>query len=502
MISENSITDISHLFVGDTEGFYGYKSGPQLVSFFNSYFGYSDVYRQGFPSRWAYAYDKIVDLIKKNRINAFLDIILGKPFLMRDLGITEVAAAEKSVAILERFNHSLNADQYVITQKGAHYYLTEKNTDLVLIGSGGFANVYRQKSTGLIIKKLKDDFLTDSGIRSRFKREFTITKSLQGLHGIIEVYAYNADECSYTMEPAEQTLEQYVRENDLSNAVKVNCIRQILHIMTQVHKQNVIHRDLSPNNVFIISGMLKLADFGLGKDLKVFTSHQTIHTNGVGQYYYCAPEQFMMLKNADKRSDVYSLGRVINFIMTKDPRDSHHIYRNVTEKATSTDIMCRFGDAAQLSVFFEKSVAYHAQTENVEKVKEKIRQEIYDTDVESYIYDMSGETLSKKLLTESLGFSNALIAFMKTNEQNAQHIIQCINQTFRDICRGSFEANDPFATFASTVLRENFSFVVKEVAANILRYIAWDVGRFSAQYMIKDIVNAGIDPLLEEIIDS
>lgn len=37
----------------------------------------------------------------------------------------------------------------------------KENDDLELIGSGGFANVYKQKSTGLIIKKLKDDYLTE-----------------------------------------------------------------------------------------------------------------------------------------------------------------------------------------------------------------------------------------------------------------------------------------------------------------------------------------------------
>ena len=117
------------------------------------------------------------------------------------------------------------------------------------------------------------------------------------------------------MEPAETTLERYVLDNQLNDQTKLNCIRQILHIMSEVHKRDVIHRDISPNNVFIISGMLKIADFGLGKDLQVFTSHQTLHTNSVGQYYYCAPEQFMMLKDGDKRSDVYSLGRLINFTM-------------------------------------------------------------------------------------------------------------------------------------------------------------------------------------------
>lgn len=91
-------------------------------------------------------------------------------------------------------------DQCKITRKDSKHHLVRENDDLILIGSGGFANVYRQKSTGLIVKKLKDDFLTDKGIRSRFKREFTITKSLQGMFGIIEVYSFDEGNCSYTME--------------------------------------------------------------------------------------------------------------------------------------------------------------------------------------------------------------------------------------------------------------------------------------------------------------
>lgn len=75
------------------------------------------------------------------------------------------------------------------------------------------------------------------------------------------------------MEPAEITLEDYVRNNTLSDEIRINCIRQILYIMSEVHKRDIIHRDISANNIFIIAGMLKIADFGLGKDLNVFNSH-------------------------------------------------------------------------------------------------------------------------------------------------------------------------------------------------------------------------------------
>lgn len=279
------------------------------------------------------------------------------------------------------------------------------------------------------------------------------------MHGIIAVFSFDEGSCSYTMEPAEQTLEEYVRNNRLTDEIRINCIRQVLFIMTKVHKRNVIHRDLSPNNIFIIAGMLKIADFGLGKDLNVFTSHQTLNTNAVGQYYYCAPEQFMMLRDADKRSDVYSLGRIINFIMNGDPRNSNHIFRSVAEKATNSDAAYRYADAGQLASFLEKSIKYHAQEERTEQIDKKIKRRVFDEDVESYIYDMNAEQLCKFLLSGKPECSDVLIAFMKTSEDHAQHIIQAVESSFRKVCK-SFESNDPFASFSAKVIRSDFSFVV------------------------------------------
>lgn len=91
---------------------------------------------------------------------------------------------------------------------------------------------------------------------------------------------------------------------------------------------------------------------------------------------------------------------------------------------------------------------------------------------------------------------------MKCDDTHAQHIVQCIESTFRDVCRRSFEAYDPFAIFAYRVLKENFTFVVKEIAATILRYVATDVNRFSAQNLVDELKNDGIEPMLEDILDS
>lgn len=502
MISENSITAVSRLFCGDVEGFYTYKSGPKLVLFFNQYFGSNDVYQAGFPSRWSYVYSKIVDFLNSDTVDVFFNIILKKDYLISEQGITEVEAAELSEKIVGEINRIIRQDLCKITFSGGQYHLVRECDDLELIGCGGFANVYRQKSTGLVIKKLKDEFLTDAGLRSRFRREYTITKSLQGCPGIITVYSFDEGNCSYSMEPAENTLEHYVLKNQLDDQTKLICIRQILRIMSEVHKRDIIHRDISPSNVFIVSGTLTIADFGLGKDLQIFTSHQTLLTNAVGQYDYCAPEQFMMLKDADKRSDVYSLGRLINFIMTGNARDSHHIYKSVAEKATNSDAAYRYGDASQLLIFFEKAVLYHSQAENRERIEQKMQSRIYDEDVEDYIYNLNSDSISRALLNQKSGFSDALISFMQASEDQAQHIVQSIERSFRDVCGRSFEAYDPFSSFAFRVIKGKFSFVVKETAATVLRYVAWDVNRFSAQHMVEDLISSGIDPMLEDIIRS
>lgn len=502
MLSSDSLKEISNIFCGDTADFYSYKQGYKLVEFFNTNFGTKDVYRSGFPSRWVYVHDKLVDLINSHQIDNFFNIVLGKSYLMQEQSLSEVEAAEKIETIYAEFNRIIHRDLCIITRNNGRYHLVKENDDLEPIGNGGFANVYRQKSTGLVVKKLKDDYLTDTGIRSRFKREYNITKSLQDAFGIIRVYTFDEGSSSYTMEYAETTLDKYVRSFDLSDDIKLNCIRQILHIMTEVHKRDIIHRDISANNIFIISGMIKIADFGLGKDLNVFTSHQTMHTNAVGQFYYCAPEQFMMLKDGDKRSDVYSLGRVINFIMTGDPRNSHHIYRSIAEKATNSDAAYRYADAGQLSIFFEKAVSYKQKAENQTRIDGKINRKVFDDEVESYIYDLNAEKISTAILHEKKGFVDVLLAFMKTSEEHALYIIQSVDKSYRDVCGRTFAAYDPFASFAYLVLRNGFPYVVNETAANILRLVARDVNRFSAQHMIEDIKNIGVEPMIEEILDS
>lgn len=499
MLTNDSIEQIAKIFCGDIEDLYTYKTGPKLVAFFNTYLSSSDKYGQGFPTRWIYVYDKIVDLHNSGRIGTFFDAILSIHYLEKEQELSEVDAILKRDIILSKINTVLKMDQEFLTLKNNHYVLESINNDLVHLGQGGYANAYYQKSTGLVIKKLKEDCVKDASIRSRFKREFEITKSLADTNAVIPVYNYNASDCSYTMLKAEQTYEDYITTNSLDEKSKITCIRQILYTMKEVHSRDILHRDLSPNNIFVYQGRLLLADFGLGKDLNILHSHQTLLTNQVGQFLYCAPEQFMLLKEGSKSSDVYSLGRIINFTMTGNPRNDSHNFRNVCQKATNENPTIRYSDAGELLVAFEKNIAYQANDNQLKQISQKIDNNIFDDEIEEYIYEQTNENLCKLLLKHEKKFGNILISFMNIDDKHAEHIIFNIRTTYEQTCK-DWNDYDIFAWLSYFILKNPYDYVVKEMAARTLREIAYDKNRFNAQHLINDLIEDGIDPTLEDIL--
>lgn len=442
MLSEETLKQISNIFCGDEKNLYEYKSGPQLVDFFNRHFGFNDVYGQGFPSRWLYVFEKIENFLNEGSFDKFLNIILSKKYLSYEQDITQVEAAIQSKKILDVLNEIVEYDEKIIVINNGLYHLDDLNEDLMLIGEGGFANVYFQKSTGLVVKKLKDECLTNEGFRSRFKREYEITKKLHDIPGVINAYELNEDKCYYTMEYAESSLEKHIINNSLDEKNKIDYIQQILEIITEVHNRDTIHRDLSPNNIFIKDGRIIIADFGLGKDYNMINSHRTIHTHAVGQLNYCAPEQIVSLKNADKRSDVFSLGRIINFIMNGNPRDPHHLLRSIAEKATQENPDYRYENAEQLFNTVKKTIDYNNQEELEKRIVNKVLNGEFDDEMENYIFNFSDEKIVKYMQRFPKIFSNMLISFMNKDDVHAEFVIRSIDNAYQVVCGGNYEAYD------------------------------------------------------------
>lgn len=490
---------LAKLFCGDIQGFYSYKSGWKLVEFFNSTYGFEDVYGQGFPSRWYYTHQRIIDLYDNGKINLFLNYMLSKQFIMKDCSVNEIGYIEKRNKIIQYLNEELISEEYKIVKINDEYCFVKEDEDLVFIGEGGFATVYKRKSNGLIVKKLKDDFLVDVGVKSRFKREYELTKSLNDIDGVIKVYDFDSSSYYYTMECADKTLQSYIESTELSEIKKIELIIKILEIMELVHKKDIIHRDLSPQNILVINNEIKISDFGLGKDLNVVTSHQTMHTNSLGQYRYCAPEQFMMLKDGDKRSDVFSLGRIINFILTNDCANNRHFLRSVTEKATNSDSIFRYSDVGDLLKSVKRSIEYHNSAKKEEQIENMINLGKYSIEVENHIYELPENELCKKII-KNYKFRECVIRFMRESEDKALYILRSLDSSFKEECKSWIDF-DSISDIAYNVLNDDtFSFVAKEISASLLKYIACDVNRFDAKRKIECLINKGIEPLLEEIL--
>ena len=498
MLSDMTLRSIAELVNGNVEGYYSYKSGDKLVDFFNSNFGFNDVYRQGFPSRWVYTRENIKILMNANRFDEFLNLILSRRFIMRDTGLTDVQAVELIEKVASYINDELRLEGYKIYKRGNKYTLISEDGDLEFIGEGGFATVYKSRTSGLIVKKLKEDFLSNRGVRHRFKREYDLTKSLSDLYGVIDVYEFDASEYSYTMEMAERTLYDFMNNFELTEQNRIVMIRQILQVMKSVHDRNIIHRDISPNNILIVNGQLKISDFGLGKDLEMFHSHRTMATNSFGQYYYCAPEQFMQLKDGDKRSDVYSLGSLINFIMNGDPRDSKHFMRNPVEKSRNENPNMRYPDAGALLTGIDQSIVYHENQERREAVNMKINNRIYDDDVENYLYSLNGNTLCKAVVSNS-NMVSALLKFISSDEKRAMEVMELIAQNYSDVCH-TWTDYDNFGSIAYNVIHGNLPYVAQEISARILYDIAYDKNRFNIKRLVDDLIEIGIDPTIENLL--
>ena len=500
MINPDFYKRVAKIFCGDEMGMFTYKSGPQLVSFFNTHFHTQDSYGQGFPTRWIYVNDKLLDFSSRGIINSFFNLILSKQYLLTERQISEVDAIEHQQKIINELDKICSVYSLKLSRKGNEFYLVEIDLDLVEIGKGGFADIYFQKSTGLVVKKLNEESVRRQSLRSRLKREYEITKSCSDIESIIRVFDFDSSNCSYTMEKADYTLENYIEGSELTEDSKLNILRQILYTMSLVHQRDVLHRDLSPTNVFFVNGIIKIADFGLGKNLKTLTSHQTMDTTSFGQLFYCAPEQLSLLKDADKRSDVYSLGRIVNFVMTKNSNIFSHSLRSVSEKATNLEPDYRYQDATEMLNALNAWLSIRSNETFKKTIWEKIDHGVFDEDIENYIYEMSARELCQTCIKKDNIFIESLMVFMKIDDTHAIYIIQTIHSNYEQYLK-RFEYADPFASLSFRVLKGQFSFNVKEVAAQILHYIAYVVERFSAQHMIEYLIENGIEPMIESILE-
>jgi len=188
------------------------------------------------------------------------------------------------------------------------------------LGAGGLAEVFaaRDRVTGseVAVKVLHAHLAEESAIAERFRRELSITRELDH-PGIVRVFDLHQHEGRpfFTMELLHgETLAQRIKRGPLTAAEARRITREACAAAQVAHRAGVVHRDLKPQNVFLLeSGTVKLLDFGLAR--VAGWARLTAQSTVMGTPGYMAPE-ILGGKGADARADVYSLGATFYEMLT------------------------------------------------------------------------------------------------------------------------------------------------------------------------------------------
>lgn len=182
------------------------------------------------------------------------------------------------------------------------------------IGSGGMADVYKalchRMNRYVAVKVLRSEYSENDSFVRKFLAEAQATAALNHPN-IVNVYdAGNENGIHYiVMELAEgMTLKRYIRRyGRLSTRETVDFAIQIASAIQAAHAQNIVHRDIKPQNILVSdSGKIKVTDFGIAK----VATGDTISSSTMGSVHYLSPEQARG-GYSDRRSDIYSLGITI-----------------------------------------------------------------------------------------------------------------------------------------------------------------------------------------------
>ena len=186
-----------------------------------------------------------------------------------------------------------------------------------VLGRGGTSEVYKARNeiSGrfVAIKALKSEFSGDEGYLTLMRREEEIREIR---HDAIVRYSEN----HRTTDGHIYLVMDYVQGPDLNTLLKAGGMpaTDLLAVATRVaqglrvaHGRNIVHRDLSPDNIILRDGkpdQAVIIDFGIAKDTN--PGAETIVGNEfAGKYAYAAPEQ--LSGNTDARSDIYALGALL-----------------------------------------------------------------------------------------------------------------------------------------------------------------------------------------------
>jgi len=191
------------------------------------------------------------------------------------------------------------------------------------VARGGMADVWLADDTYLgrkvAVKLLRDHLANDTTVRERFRREAIAMASI--VHpNVVAVYDCidHGGREAVIMEYVEgKSLREILNtRKKLTPQLTIHIGQSVAAALDIVHSKSLVHRDVKPGNILLTrDGMVKLADFGIAKNIDAGPDDLTSPNIMMGTAKYLAPEQVRGI-TLDGRADLYSLGIVLYECLT------------------------------------------------------------------------------------------------------------------------------------------------------------------------------------------
>jgi len=193
------------------------------------------------------------------------------------------------------------------------------------LGEGAYGVVSRARDLmskeEVAVKRLREaDFSVEAN------REISILNSAKGdnivrLFGIARDHSI-LDSTFLIFELCQYDLRQLLRNKnfELTTAVQKSAIAQLLAGIMSLHKAKVIHRDLKPENILVTKdGVLKIADLGMARLLRLPRDRKLELTPNLGTLWYRPPEILLGDQHYRRSVDIWSAGCIMVELWTRTP---------------------------------------------------------------------------------------------------------------------------------------------------------------------------------------
>ncbi len=305
-------------------------------------------------------------------IEAFYNILYLSHYSYQEIDVQSILNRIKN--FLSRLNFEITEQEYIGVQ------ISQNNK----IGEGYYCEVFKVNN-GIVKKQLKKEHLSNEDICKRFKYEYEMMNKLKNCSKIVKVFDYNDLEKFYTMEECDECLYSYLSSQiDLELSKKVKIINDILEAMKYAHEHKVIHRDLHLGNIMRYKDDFLIGDFGLGKDKEVIKSLMSSATPK-NSHSFLDPIGLQDFTQLDEYSDIYSIGKIIEYIMCNGFLPTNHIFSFIVLKCTSREKKDRYRNIGEIQEDIKKYLKGEEEIIKQEEINKKIGNGLFDLEIQEYV---------------------------------------------------------------------------------------------------------------------